>query len=117
MARRFRHTGDAGRGDSPDTRPVDDSWLVDWRASLKRAEHACCCPARPAVVVVMPAAGGRPYPIDLLLCRHHYRVCERALAAAGAVAFDTYGLPLTHVPLGPVPPHREPSRQGQPHGV
>lgn len=65
----------------------------------------------------MPAAGGRPYPIDLLLCRHHYRVSERALATADAVAFDTHGLPLTRVPHGPVPTRQEPSRQGQPYGV
>ena len=69
--------------------------MVDWRASLRRAEHACCCPAKPAVVVIMPPAPGRPYPVDLLLCAHHYRACEHALTAAGAEVFDTHGAPLS----------------------
>ena len=71
------------------------SLLVDWRASLRRAEHACCCPAKPAVVVIMPASPGHRLPVDLLLCGHHYRASERALAAAGAEVFDTDGAPLS----------------------
>jgi hypothetical protein len=94
MAGRFRHTRVDVEADPPREVAADDSRLVDWRASLKRAEHACCCPARPTVVIIMPAATGRPYPIDLLLCRHHYRVSERALATAGAAAFDTHGQPF-----------------------
>jgi hypothetical protein len=46
--------------------------------------RACCCPARPMVKVMMPSAPGRPYPVDLLLCGHHYHVARPALAAAGA---------------------------------
>jgi hypothetical protein len=60
---------------------------VYWRA-LRTADRACCCPARPSVVAVMPAAPGRDHPTDLLLCGHHYRVYRRALAAAGAVILD-----------------------------
>src|ERR1017187_4802067 len=60
---------------------------VYWRA-LRTADRACCCPARPSVVAVMPAALGRDHPTDLLLCGHHYRVYRRALAAAGAVILD-----------------------------
>ena len=60
---------------------------VYWRA-LRNADRACCCPARPSVVAVMPAAPGRDHPTDLLLCGHHYRVYRRALAAAGAVILD-----------------------------
>ncbi len=77
---------------------VADRRLVDWRASVSRASRACCCPARPAVVVILPASRDRPYPVDLLLCRHHYRVCEYALVVAGAVVFGTSGGPLASDP-------------------
>lgn len=87
---RIRHTR---RNDPPGTELPPA--LVDWRASLERARHACCCPAQPAVVVIMPPAPGRPYAVDLLLCAHHYRVCQRALALAGADVFHTSGEPLT----------------------
>jgi hypothetical protein len=33
----------------------------------------------------------RPYPVDLLLCGHHYRVCRQALIAAGASIYDMPG--------------------------
>ena len=68
--------------------------LVDWRDSLRRAGQACCCSASPSVVVVMPPAPGRP-AVDLLFCRHHYRVHAAALAAAGALAIDEDGASLT----------------------
>lgn len=50
--------------------------------------QACCCPAKPMIKVVMPPAPGRPHPVDLWLCGHHYRESRRALAAAGARARD-----------------------------
>jgi hypothetical protein len=95
----FQHVGGTGpdapgAGRQPD--PVGDQ--VDWRASLRRADHACCCPAQPSVVVILPPAPGRPHPVDLLLCRHHYRRCARALAAAGAAVLGTDGVPLTDQP-------------------
>jgi hypothetical protein len=49
-------------------------------------DKACCCPSRAMVQVLMPAAPGRPYRVDLLLCGHHFRVSQWTLAAAGAVA-------------------------------
>ena len=49
-------------------------------------DRACCCPSRPMVRVLMPAAPGRPYRVDLLLCGHHFRLSQWTLAAAGAVA-------------------------------
>ena len=58
-------------------------------------ERACCCPAKPMVTVVMPPTARRPYPVDLLLCGHHYRVSQAALRAAGAVAYDETGVPIT----------------------
>lgn len=48
--------------------------------------RSCCCPARPAVKVVMPPVGGRPHSVDLWLCGHHYRASRAALTAAGARA-------------------------------
>jgi hypothetical protein len=44
--------------------------------------HACCCPGRPVVRVIMPASVTRPSPVDLLLCGHHYRVSQEAITAA-----------------------------------
>jgi hypothetical protein len=75
--------------------PTAVDYLVDWRASLQRAGGACCCPARPTVVAIMPPVGGRTHPVDLLLCRHHGRAHAGALAAAGAAVLDADGEPLT----------------------
>lgn len=83
--------------------PTPGSDTVDWRASLRRAEHACCCPGYPAVVVIMPAAPGRDHPVDLFLCRHHYQLSKRALAAAGAIVLDTDGAPLPPLTRPPAP--------------
>lgn len=49
--------------------------------------HACCCPARPMVKVVMPPTASRPSPVELWLCGHHYRVSRQALAAAQASCY------------------------------
>jgi hypothetical protein len=90
------HTRSAGQQAPPaSVRPAASSPQVDWRASLRRADHACCCPAKPVVVAIMPASAGRPLPVDLLLCGHHYRLAKHALAAAGAEVFDTEGEPLS----------------------
>jgi hypothetical protein len=70
--------------------PAGDA--ADWAWPLAFAEHACCCPARPAVIVVMPPAPERPYPMDLLLCGHHYRASEVELLAAGATVYDETGI-------------------------
>jgi hypothetical protein len=72
------------------------SWyLPDWREVLRQASHACCCPGRPAVVVIMRPAGSRPDPVELLFCSHHYRVYSGALAAGGALAFDIHAAPAS----------------------
>ena len=68
--------------------------LADWHDLLRQAGQACCCSASPSVVVIMRPAPGRP-AVDLLFCQHHYRVHGQALAAAGALAFDGEGAPLT----------------------
>jgi hypothetical protein len=46
-------------------------------------------------VVIMPPGPGWREPVDLLFCSHHYRVHSEALAAAGALAFDTHGAPAS----------------------
>jgi hypothetical protein len=43
------------------------------------------------VRVIMPAAPGRPYRVDLLLCGHHYRTSRPALAAIGAAIQELPG--------------------------
>jgi hypothetical protein len=45
---------------------------------------ACCCPGRPVMRVIMPPAPGRPHPVDLWLCGHHYRASIVALRLADA---------------------------------
>jgi hypothetical protein len=44
--------------------------------------RACCCAAKPAVLVIMPPTAGRPQPTELLLCWEHYRARQRSPAAA-----------------------------------
>jgi hypothetical protein len=65
---------------------------LEWGVPLTADARACCCPARPAVTVVMPPTAGRPHPVDLLLCGHHFRVGQASLQAAGAVVYDKAGL-------------------------
>jgi len=73
----------------PDDWPTGRSgFQTRWHALLASSARACCCPAMPAVVVLMPPAPGRPHRTDLLLCRHHYRVSWQALMAVGAVVLD-----------------------------
>jgi hypothetical protein len=50
--------------------------------------RACCCPGRPVVKVILPPAPGRPHPVDLWLCGHHYRASCAALLAANAEVED-----------------------------
>lgn len=85
MKSRFAHD------DRADPEPLDDELPVPARR-LFLADRACCCPARPVVTVVIPAGGGRPHPVDLLLCGHHYRVSQAALHAAGADVYDVSGV-------------------------
>jgi hypothetical protein len=70
--------------------PLDDE-LPGVARRLTLADRACCCPARPVVTVVISAGRGRPHPVELLLCGHHYRVSLGALRAAGADVYDETG--------------------------
>lgn len=47
-------------------------------------DRSCCCLARPAARVIMPAGGSRAEPVDLWLCGHHLRASRRALDRSGA---------------------------------
>jgi hypothetical protein len=91
------------RGDPADRRRSATAMpAIDWRA-VRTASRACCCPAKPVVVAVMPPAPGRDHPTDLLLCGHHYRASRLALVAAGATVFDVAGrtvMPSARVLLG-----------------
>jgi hypothetical protein len=55
--------------------------------------RACCCPARPVVKVIMPPTPGRPRPVDLWLCGHHYRSSLVSLELAGARVEDFGSVP------------------------
>jgi len=77
--------------------PGPAGFQTRWHWLLWSSSRACCCPAGPAVVALMPPTTGRPHRTDLLLCRHHYRVSRQALTAAGAVVLD----PDDYVPASP----------------
>ena len=82
----FAHRDFADR-DAADLGKLDDLLPSPPHVVADRA----CCPARPVVTVIMPAAPGRPHPVDLLLCGHHFRVSQAALTAAGAAVYDDTG--------------------------
>jgi hypothetical protein len=101
MSVNFSHPSFIGRGTSradPSPGPAEPRWRgpesIDWRAA-QRSRRACCCPAKPAVIAIMPPKRGQKQPIDLLLCGHHYRASRKALAAAGATVLDLNGGPVT----------------------
>lgn len=60
--------------------------------------RACCCPGKPAVLVIMPPTAGRPQPTELLLCWQHYIVSQRSLAAARATAHLADSTPAADTP-------------------
>jgi hypothetical protein len=51
-------------------------------------------------VALIPPASARRYPVDLLLCGHHYLSSKAALAAAGAVVMDETGAIIDPAPVG-----------------
>ncbi|HLX51669.1 MAG TPA: hypothetical protein VKS82_25360 [Streptosporangiaceae bacterium] len=80
----------AGRGEFEGTeRPI--LALVEealWIVRLELAPRACCCPAKPSVVAIMPSGADRAVPADLLLCSVHYREAAGGLRDAGAVVYS-----------------------------
>jgi hypothetical protein len=106
MKRWFTHPAGAGPV------PPDDQ-LPGLSRRLTVADRACCCPARPAFTVVIPAGHGRPHPVDLQLCGHHYRASVATLRAAGADVYDEAGALIMsgqagqHLPAASVPPQSQ----------
>ncbi len=84
MKPRFPHRSAPETGSPPPD-------LGELAGSAYREDRACCCPAQPLVRVIMPPTPQRAYPVDLLLCGHHYRVSRHALIAAGAAIYDMPG--------------------------
>ena len=82
----------AGQASAPQRGP-DDWGTWSTKEPTASTSNACCCPARPAVRVIMPPCPARPHTTELLLCAHHYRVSRRALAAAKAVVGELPGTP------------------------
>jgi hypothetical protein len=97
-ANRFLYVRPGRRAGLPDPSPELAAYAATRRRALELADRACCCPARPVVMAIMPMTSAEGEPIDLLLCAHHYRLSRQGLAAAGAVAFDSRGLPPTDEP-------------------
>jgi hypothetical protein len=89
----------ATRGGPPD---CQEFMPAIYRAALRRADHACCCSAKPTVVAVMPPAPGRDHATELLLCGHHHRASREALAAAGATCFGEDGARVMSQAMAPV---------------
>jgi hypothetical protein len=69
--------------------PGDD--VIQSTAAAIVIERADCCPANPAFRAVLPARGERTRPTELLLCGHHLRASQDALAGAGAAVYDPSG--------------------------
>lgn len=75
---------------APAAVPRQVTHRIDWNAA-RTAERACCCPAKPRVVAIIPPASGREHRTELLLCMHHFRASMGALFATGAAALDLSG--------------------------
>lgn len=75
----------------PGPTPAIDEDAIRYASQLTVAGHACCCPAQPTVIAVLPPAPGRPHATELLLCGHHYRADHAALTAANARVLDRNG--------------------------
>jgi hypothetical protein len=81
----------------PQSAPTTAQDATEATANVQRAEPAwvleiaCCCPSRPVVRVIVPAAADRPHPAELLLCGHHYRASQDALVRVRAAVYDRAG--------------------------
>jgi hypothetical protein len=95
----MEHPSFQGRLDRAETEPAKQADTpepaTDYKPARRYADRACCCPASPAIIAVIPPADGRQTATDLLLCVHHYRMSRAALAAIGATLLDISGHPLT----------------------
>ncbi|HEY2577715.1 MAG TPA: hypothetical protein VGI74_15520 [Streptosporangiaceae bacterium] len=80
------HTGheDLRVADRPVPALVEEAF---WIVRLELAPRACCCPAKPSVVAIMPSGPDRAESADLLLCGTHYSAAAEGLQTAGAVIY------------------------------
>ena len=94
---RFQHPSYFGHRDraanAADEQPAAPELEAAHQPSRRYSERACCCPAPPSVIAVIPANDHR-VPVELLLCGHHYRQSRRALETIGAKLTDLRGQPL-----------------------
>ena len=67
---------------------IPDAIPDDVATAALADSRACCCPARPAVRVIMPPSAARPHKTDLLLCGHHFRASREALKRAQATVCE-----------------------------
>ena len=99
MSTSFQHPSHLGRLSQADRAAGEREARAEpaavYRPPLRYSRRACCCPALPSVVAVIPPADGRRAPVELLLCGHHYRQSRQALAAIGATLLDLKGHALT----------------------
>ncbi|HET9173521.1 MAG TPA: hypothetical protein VFN97_29095 [Actinospica sp.] len=73
--------------------PIESTIADAWRPlkPLSTKQPACCCPASPAVRVLIPFRCAEVEVAELLLCNHHYRQGVVPLKRIGAVVFDASG--------------------------
>jgi hypothetical protein len=84
----FPHRGAGGSAPGTGSRPAGPDELD---VPADREDRACCCLVQPVVRAIVPPTPKRGYPMDLLLCGHHYCVSRRALITAGASIYDMPG--------------------------
>ena len=58
---------------------------------MTNGRQACCCGARPAVLVLLPRPHSDGAVVELLLCARHFRLSSDSLDTAGAVVFNSRG--------------------------
>ncbi len=91
MNLRFPHPG-AGGHEMASPGAYDSPEITGARSvpeeRLSVPDRACCCTARPVAKIVMPPVSGRPHPVDLWLCGHHWRASRQVLRAAGATVYQ-----------------------------
>ena len=106
----FQHPSYLGRlsrtGKAADEQAATPEPEALYEPQARYSKRACCCPAAPAVIAVIPPANGRDAVTELLLCGHHYRQSRRALLAMGATFTDIGGYSLA--------PTNWPETAGQP---
>lgn len=107
MATNFLHPSYGGLLGDMEPKPAPDSAASQYvkgvsLRTLRTADRACCCPAKPAVMALMPTDAHRARHTDLLFCAHHYRAARNGLATAGATVVDDVGRVLDTTDAWPV---------------